>query len=135
MKIVTDSYAWIEHFMGSDKGRKVDQLLEEADEVYTPDVVLAEVARKYIRENMEPEIVSRRLEEITEASTIICLDSKIAVIAAKSYTELEVNAKNYKLSNPSLFDSIVLAVGRSLKSDVLTGDQHFRNFPETVWVE
>ena len=135
MKIVTDSYAWIEHFMGSDKGRKTDQILEKADEVYTPDVVLAEVARKYVRENIEPEIVSQRLEEITEVSNIICVDAKIALIAAESYKDLEINAKNCKLSNPSLFDAIVLAVGRSLKSNILTGDQHFRNLPETVWVE
>ena len=135
MKIVIDTYAWIEHFMGSEKGRKVDQILEEADEVYTPDIVLAEIARKYARENIEPEIVYQRLERITEVSNVICVDAKIAVMVAESYTELEIKARNCKLNHPSLFDAIVLAISRSLKSSTLTGDQHFRNLPETVWVE
>jgi hypothetical protein len=30
LKIVTDPYAWIEHFIGSENGRKVDELLENA---------------------------------------------------------------------------------------------------------
>jgi hypothetical protein len=34
---VIDSYAWIEHFIGSEKGREVKEIMENADEVYTPD--------------------------------------------------------------------------------------------------
>ncbi len=135
MKIVTDSYAWIEHFIGSKKGRKVDELLENAEEVYTPDTVLAEIARKYVREGVDLKIVNQRLGEITEASTIICLDAKLAATTAKSYLEMEVDAKKFRLNSPSLFDAIVLAVGRSLEAKIVTGDQHFRNFPETIWIE
>ena len=134
VKIVTDSYAWIEHFIGSDKGRKVDEILVNADEVYTPDIVLAEVARKYLREGVTPKTINARLEEIVEASSIICLDAKLAVASAASYLELEANAKQSKLNRPSLFDAIVLAVGRSLESKIVTGDQHFQNLPETIWI-
>ncbi len=135
MKIVTDSYAWVEHFIGSAKGRKVDELLENADEVYTPDIVLAEIARKYIREGVEPETVNIRLEEIAEASSIVCLDAKLALIAATAYTEMEANAKRSKLNRPSLFDAIVLATGKALEAKILTGDQHFKNLPKTLWLE
>jgi predicted nucleic acid-binding protein len=135
VKIVTDSYAWIEHFIGSEKGRRIDKILEDADEVYTPDTVLAEVARKYIREGIEPKLVEQRLEEIAEASNIVCIDVKLAAIAAKSCLEIEVNAKKFKLNRPSLFDAIVLAAGRMLEANVLTGDQHFKNLQETIWVE
>ena len=61
MKIVIDSYAWIEHFLGSEKGCKIDNILESADEVYTPDTVLAEVARKYVREGVDLTIINTRL--------------------------------------------------------------------------
>ena len=135
MKIVIDSYAWIEHFIGSEKGLRIDEILKEADEVHTPDTVLAEVARKYVREGVESKLVDQRLEEIVEASNIICLDAKLAASAAKSYLELEFNAKKCKLNRPSLFDAIVLAAGRSLECSILTGDQHFKNLPETIWVE
>jgi len=134
VKIVIDTYAWIEHYLGSEKGRKVDEILESADEVYTPDTVLAEIARKYIREGVEDKIVNARLEEIVEASNIICLDAKLAATAAKCCLEMETNARKSKLRLPSLFDAIVLAVGRSLKSKIMTGDQHFKDLPEAVWI-
>jgi predicted nucleic acid-binding protein len=134
-KIVIDAYAWIEHFIGSAKGCRVNEILEDADEVYTPDTVLAEIARKYIREGVDPKIVDQRLNEIVEASTIICIDAKLAANAAKSCLEMEANAKKLKLNRPSLLDAIVLSIGRSLKSKILTGDQHFKNLPETIWIE
>lgn len=134
MKIVIDTYAWIEHYLGSEKGRKVDEILESADEVYTPDTVLAEIARKYIREGVEDKIVNARLEEIVEASNIICLDAKLAATAAKCCLEMEANARKSKIGRPGLFDAIVLAVGKSLKSKIVTGDHHFKDLPETIWI-
>ncbi len=131
---MTDSYAWIEHFVGSEKGRKVIKILSDAEEVYTPDIVLAEIARKYIREGVDPQIVNQRLKEIVEASTVVCINTKLAVNAAKCYFELEANAKKLKLNTPSLFDSIVLATGRMLTSKVLSGDQHFKNLPDIIWI-
>jgi predicted nucleic acid-binding protein len=135
VKIVIDSYAWIEHFIGSEKGRKVKEIIENADEVYTPDTVLAEIARKYIREGVEDEIVDARLEEIIGASNITHVDAKLAKEAARCYMELAANARKSRLNLPSLFDAIVLATGRSLKSKVVTGDEHFKGFPETVWIQ
>jgi predicted nucleic acid-binding protein len=134
VKIVIDSYAWIELFIGSSKGRKVKEILENADEVYTPGTVLAEIARKYIREGVEEKIVNIRLEQIIGASNITCLDTKLALESAKCYLQLADNARKTKLNAPSLFDAIVLATGRSLKSKIMTGDEHFRFLPETVWI-
>lgn len=134
MKIVIDSYAWIEHFLGSEKGCKIDNILESADEVYTPDTVLAEVARKYVREGVDLTIINTRLAQIIGASNIICLDAKLAIDAARCYLEIEAKARKSKLNLPSLLDAVVLAIGRSLDSKVLTGDQHFKELPETIWI-
>jgi predicted nucleic acid-binding protein len=135
VKIVIDAYAWIEIFMGSEKGRRVKEIVESADEVYTPGTVLAEIARKYVREGADDKTVDARLETIIVASTIAHVDAKLALEAAKCYLELVAKARKTKLNLPSLFDAIVLATGRSLKSKIVTGDEHFRNLSETVWVE
>jgi predicted nucleic acid-binding protein len=134
VKIVIDSYAWIELFLGSSKGSKVKEIIENADEVYTPDTVLAEIARKYIREGAEEAIVNERLEQIAAASSIACLDTKTALESAKCYLDLSAEAKQSKLNVPSLFDAIVLATGRVFKAKILTGDEHFRTLPETIWI-
>jgi hypothetical protein len=60
--------------------------------------------------------------------------TKVALEAARCYTQLVTNARKGKLKSPSLFDAIVLAVGRVVKAKVVTGDEHFRNLPETVWI-
>lgn len=41
--------ARIELFIGSERGNKGKEVLVNADIVYTPDIVLAEIARKYLR--------------------------------------------------------------------------------------
>lgn len=133
-KIVIDAYAWIELFVGSEKGLKVKAILESADEVYTPGTVLAEIARKYLREGADDKTVDARLEVIASASNIAYVDVGIALEAARCYIELLTCAKKSKLSTPSLFDAIVLATGRLLRSKIVTGDKHFKNFSETVWV-
>ena len=134
MKIVIDSCAWIELFKGSITGSKAKEILEDADVLYTPDVVLAEIARKYIREGVPEKTVNTRLDQISANSNVVCLDSKLAYESAKCYLQLAENTRKTKLNTPSLFDAIVLAATRTLNAKLLTGDQHFKSFPETIWV-
>ena len=135
MKIVVDAYAWIEIFIGSERGTRVKEILEQADEVYTPDTVMAEVARKYCREGAEERTTQARLEIVAGASDIVLIDIKLALEAAKCYTRLAREARRRRLATPSLFDAIPLAVARLLKAKILTRDEHFRNLPETIWMK
>ena len=133
-KIVIDAYAWIELFIGSEKGLDVKKLIENADEIYTPGTVLAEIARKYVREGVDEKTVDARLEVIVSVSNITHIDAGIALEASRCYLELTTSAKKAKLNTPSLFDAIVLATGRLSKSKIVTGDEHFKNLPETIWI-
>lgn len=135
VKIVVDACAWIEIFIGSERGKRAKEILEQADEVYTPDTVMAEVARKYCREGAEERTTQARLEIIAKASDIVPIDIKLALEAARCYTRLTREAKRKDLTTPSLFDAIPLAAARLLKAKILTGDEHFKNLPETIWVK
>jgi len=135
VRIVVDSYAWIEIFIGSSKGSKARDILVKAREVYTPDFVLAEIARKYLREGLDQQIVLARLREITEASDIIPINVESAVESAKCYLELREKSKKDRIPDPSLFDAMILATARILKAKVVTGDKHFKNLNETLWLE
>ena len=134
MKIVVDTYAWIEVFLGSEKGRKVKEVLKGAERVLTPGTVLAEVARKYVRDGATTRTVRKRLATILEASEPLDLDLDLALEAAKATTQLERSAKASGLRKPSLFDGIVLASARRNDAKVITGDEHFKNLDETVWI-
>jgi predicted nucleic acid-binding protein len=135
VKIVIDTYAWIELLLGSEKGKKVKELIENAQEAYTPSVVLAESARKFLREGIDEKTIALWLEIIIAASVVTQIDLATALEAANCYVELAKKAKVSKQNTPSLFDALVLATARINKCQILTGDEHFKNLPETIWVD
>ena len=135
MKIVIDAYAWIELLIGSERGNKIKELMENAEEVYTPSTVLAETARKFLREGTDEKTINTWLEIITNASVITQIDSATALEAAKCQIELSQQAKISKQNTPSLFDAIVYATARINQCKIITGDDHFKNLPETIWIE
>jgi len=135
VKIVIDTYAWIELLIGSERGNKVKELIENAQEVYTPSTVLAEAARKFLREDIDEKTIASWLEIITAASVITQIDSTTALEAAKCHIEIAKKAKMSKQNTPSLFDAIVYATARLNQCKILTGDEHFKNLPETIWID
>ncbi len=133
-KIVVDAYAWIEVFLGSETGQRAKRVIEDAENVLTPGTVLAEVARKYVREGAAESTVRKRLATILETSEIVCIDADLALEAAKATVKLDRRASSSGLRKPSLFDGIVLASAKRNKARVVTGDEHFKALPETVWL-
>ncbi|MBO3833307.1 MAG: PIN domain-containing protein [Candidatus Brockarchaeota archaeon] len=131
--MVADSYAWIEYFLGSDYGRILKDYID-TEELATPSIVLAEVARKYLREGMEEEDVVKRLNFIVANSIVKEIDPELSITAAKAYLELSEKAKAKGLRKPSLTDGIVLATGRTLKAKIVTGDEHFKGLDEVVYM-
>jgi predicted nucleic acid-binding protein len=134
VKIVVDTYAWIELLIGSEKGARVKEILQNAEKICTPSTVVAEVARKFLREGIEEETIALWLETITDASEIIQIDPATALEAAKSQILLYEKAKKARQNTPSLFDAIVHANAKINQCKILTGDQHFEDLPETIWV-
>jgi len=134
VKIVADTYAWIELFAGTRRGEFAKSKMEEAGTVITPDIVLAEVARKYIRDGIDEETTRERLLTILEASEPAYIDEGVALEAAKAYLQLVKRAKDTGLEKPSLFDALVLVAARKNEGKVLTGDEHFEGLPETLWI-
>jgi len=135
LSLVVDTYAWIEYFRGTRKGEVVKNYLLSSSSIYTPSIVLAEVARKYIREGIPGDVVKERLRAITSISAIVHIDAELALKAGETYLELlEYSKKQQLKQKPSLNDAIVLATARKLGAKVITGDQHFRNLRETIWI-
>jgi predicted nucleic acid-binding protein len=129
-----DSYAWIELFLGTSKGERTKRLISEAEEIRTPDIVLAEISRKYHREALDSQSLRARLETISSTTIVTGIDTNLAVRAGPIYLELVEKAKRERLNSPSLFDAIVLATAREYDSRVVTGDEHFRGLPETIFL-
>jgi predicted nucleic acid-binding protein len=134
LKIVVDSWAWVEILKLSAAGKAAKTQIEQADEAFTPGLVMAELARKYLREHVDPAVLKRWLQGISEATEVYGIDVGLALESAKASAELLVKARKEGLGRPGLGDSLVLATARAVQGHVLTGDPHFRGLQETVWV-
>ena len=133
--LIFDSYAWIEFFIGSRLGERVRRYLEEGHEVIVPDIVLAEIARKYWREGFDKKSIGEKLDFIISVSDVVEIDRKVAILVGDSWKELLENAKRQNLKKrPSLADAIILATAKLVKAKVLTGDDHFKGLPEVIFL-
>ena len=114
-----DSWAWVEYFRGSRAGEKVKELLESKDVLFTPSVCLAEIKAKYLGEKRDP---TDRLRFIKSRTSIVEIDAAVAEAAA-----------DLKLQHGlHMVDAIVLACAQASRSELVTGDRHFRGVPGVV---
>ena len=132
-KYVIDAYAWIEYFRASDYGKVAKEYVESTNSV-TPSIVVSEVSRKLQKEielgNETPDGRLKRLDFINATSQIVELDFELAVIAGKTDCDMKKKEKGWGLA-----DSIVLCTARSVKGKVVTGDEHFRDLKEVVFIK
>lgn len=95
---------------------------------------MAELARKYLREDVDPAVLKRWLQGISETTEVYGIDVGLAFDSAKASAELADKARKEGLGRPGLGDALVLATARAVQGEVLTGDPHFRGLPETIWL-
>ncbi|MBI3841102.1 MAG: type II toxin-antitoxin system VapC family toxin [Thaumarchaeota archaeon] len=125
MRYAIDSYAWLEYFMGTERGERARAIIDSpVHEKLTPSICLAEVYAKSLRLEGEAGTEKRRTF-MKSNSAFIALNEGIAVQAAKLDVSLKESVKGWGLA-----DSIVLATARSTDSTVVTGDKHFEGLED-----
>lgn len=112
-----DSYAWIEYFAGTGRGKLVRTYVEGNDPLFTPSVCLTEIKAKYLKEGKDP---SARLDFILDRGPIIALDEEIALKAA----EFKIHSRLHTV------DALIYAAARSKETVLVTGDRHFKGLKD-----
>lgn len=113
MSITFDSWAWIEYFAGTEKGRKPGEYIESEEQIYTPSVCFMEVKAKFIHEAKPFEGF---LEFMGERSSVVDINREIALEAAT----LKASEGLHSL------DALVYACAKKVKTNLLSGDSHFK---------
>ncbi len=127
-KFVIDAYAWVEYISGTALGLKVKKILDAKNNtILTTSVVLAEVVSKVKREGLDAE---RAYQIISSLSKVLAICTTNAKNAGILHAETRRKIKDFGLA-----DAFTLAVAREQKARILTGDNHFRNFKEAVFVK
>ncbi|MEM2911710.1 MAG: type II toxin-antitoxin system VapC family toxin [Candidatus Bathyarchaeia archaeon] len=129
MRYIIDSYAWIEYFMGTKAGEKAKPIIEGLEEKITPTVCLAEVYAKTTKAE-SAELAEKQRTFIKEKSALAPLDEKIAVESAKIDGEMKKKIKGWGLA-----DSIVYATANAKNAEIVTGDEHFKNLKNVIFIK
>ena len=131
---MVDSWAWVEILKLSGAGKEAKAFIEQADEAFTPSLVLAELARKYLNEGVEPDVIGTWLHRISEATEVYPIDIELAIEATAASADLVTKARKEGHQRPGLGDAIMLATSRVVGARLLGGDPHFRGMKETLFL-
>ncbi len=118
--MILDSSAWIELFDGSDRGKRVREILE-TEQCYTSIVTLAEVSNWSTKQNYDTKLL---MEAIKRGSSIIDLTEDIAILAG------EINFERKKTNDKwGMLDSFILATANICGLHLLTKDSDYIDLP------
>jgi predicted nucleic acid-binding protein len=126
MKIVFDTYAWIEYFSGSDQGLVVKEHLEKA-EIITPLIVLLELSYKADKEGWD---MKKFLNFIKLKSEIVGINENFVLKFGRIYNDTRKKIKDFGIA-----DAIILTSALEENAKVLTGDSHFEKFDRTIFLK
>ena len=122
---VLDSFAWIEYFLGSHKGEKVQGFIE-SKKCVTPTIVIAEISAKYSNDNKD---FTDKLKFMKFNTKVIDLTDEIAELAGKIKTSQRKIKKYFGLA-----DSIIYATALLHSAKVISGDPHFEDMKEAIMI-
>ncbi len=123
-RLLLDTSAWIEYFLGSDLGKRVSSMIDDSPDVLIvlPNVVASEVISKSIRLGFSPLIVHPPLRKCVPP-----IETKEYYFeAGKKHAELRKIIPHF-----SLVDAIILTLAEKNKATIITKDTHLAG-PNTI---
>jgi len=126
MKYLFDAFAWIAYLEGGSAGEKVNKILQEDNEIYTLSITVAEVVSKTKRMKRDAEAAYLA---IISNSTIIDAPPKISKEAGLLHAQIREKIKNF-----GIVDTLIAVTAKSISAKILTGDEHFKNFKEAIFI-
>lgn len=127
MMYVIDTYAWIEYFRGTEKGRKVNPLFNhDTNRFLTPECCVFELKCWTLSENIDFKAV---LQTVRSISTIETVSYDSWLRAAKIRHDCRKNIKDF-----GLVDSLIVAIQEKHKAMIISGDKHFKTLKGVYYI-
>lgn len=118
---VLDTWVWVEYWRGN---MAVRPWVEEQGPLFSSTITFAETARYFTIQGIDPATLLHCLDDIRTRSTVLPLDEQLAIFAG--------HLKNREVEG--IADAIVLATARAGGHQVVTGDPHFRDVEDAVYL-
>jgi predicted nucleic acid-binding protein len=122
---VIDTWVWVEYYLGEDS--RVNEYIEnDSLDLFTSSITLTEMI-KFLHQNHEnPENIRQVVSEIGIRSLVIPVTEDIAILAG------EFRNDGFK---GGIADTIILATARFGGHKVVTGDPHFKEISDAVFIK
>lgn len=128
MICIIDSYAWVEYFMGSQKGEVLKKLfLDEKNRFYTVECCLAEIRGWALKNNQD---FNQLFKIIRANSAVLPLTEYNWIDAGKERFEQRKTQKDF-----GLIDTVILIKQKELNCKIITGDKHFKNIGDVIFLQ
>ena len=115
-RMFLDTYAWVEFFNGTEKGKRVKKILKE-HACFTSAISLAELSEWIQKENLDRKF----LDSVKKLSSVLPLENEILELAGVIKTQKRKTVKGI-----SLIDAIIISAARHYNLKIVTGDKHFK---------
>lgn len=126
MKYIIDAYSWIEYLNGSEKGEKVDNILNSENEIFVLPITIAEVVSKVKRNDKDEKIA---YESIIKRAKIIETIPRVAKEAGLLHAEMRK-----KFAQFGIVDALLIKTAKNIQAKIITGDNHFKDFSEAIMI-
>ncbi len=127
--IIFDAYAWVEYAADGPHAPKVNGILAEHEEIYTPASVIAELRDSMLKKGIPNASIQLIIRYIEGKSRIIGISLEVAELAGEINFQQKKTVKGW-----GMLDSFVYAVAKSLGGVVLTGDSHFKGLRDVIYL-
>ena len=118
--LVLDTWAWVEYWKGN---TVVRDIIEGPEHKITSMITIAELERFYGDDRHRMDLM---VEKIQLRSRLVTVDLEISRAGG---------AVRRTMKEGGIADAIIYATALRNHAKVLTGDAHFRKFPEVIFVE
>jgi len=128
MRLVIDTFCWIDYIDGNKAGQEVKEYVENPDnEIITTILNIAEISSIVSRRNFD---VDKALGIIFSNSKIFSFNSDFAKQAGLLHSEMRRKTEHF-----GLIDAFILLTARKLRAKVITGDEHFKKEKEAILIK
>lgn len=126
MKILIDSYGWIEYFGNGALASKYAEWVTRCNrgDCITPSIVLYEVYKR-IKQEQGTRKALEAVAAIKNYTTVVDLNEKLAVDAAETALENGLGAA----------DAVVKATADAFNAKIITSDLHFKGLPNVELIK
>ena len=128
MIYIVDSYAWVEYFIGSKKGEVLKKLfLDGKNQFLTVECCLAEIKGWAIKNN----------KNFDKLYKIIRANSNLSGITEYNWIDAAIERAEQRKTrkNFGLIDAIILIKQKELNCKIISGDRHFEDMRNVVFLE